>query len=848
MNSVVPGFAVDSQCYHCGLPVPSGIDLVAQIGGSPRAMCCAGCQAVAEAVVSNGLSAYYEKRDALPESPRDIIPAALQELEWYDQPALQASLVIRRMDAMREASLLVEGITCGACIWLIEKRVLSLPGVHSIAINYATRRARLAWDQESIRLSAILRAIAAIGYRATPYDAARAETAYRRERNDALKRLFVAGFGMMQVMMYAVPVYLADEGSMSADIEQLMRVASLMLTVPVVFYSARPLLANAMRDLRAGRAGMDVPVALGIAVAFVASAFATFSGGGEVYFDSIAMFVFLLLAARYFELVSRRRAAAGIERLTQSAPAMAQRLIAFPDLLATQPVAAISLVAGDHVLIAPGASVPADGTVVSGSGKVDEALLTGESEPQKKAFGSALIGGSINLDSPLVMMVACAGDATRLSAIMRLLERALSEKPRIVELADRVAAWFVTALLLVTLATGMVWLMLDPARAPWVIVAVLVVTCPCALSLATPVALTAATAQLAAMGVLVTRGHAIETLARADYFVFDKTGTLTTGDMRIARVLTAGTLDETACMDLAAAMEQGVAHPIARAILNSRAIRATRDAAATSPLLPVPEDIRVVQGAGIEARVHGELVRVGSVEFVSAITHAMLPLQFKNQDHSPHTRAALGTTRGWLALFEMGDGMRAGAGAIIDTLKKDGMRVMLLSGDERAAVKTVADQLCIEEWRAGLSPEDKHEVIVQLQRNGATVAMIGDGVNDAPVLAQAQVSVAIGSGAALAQMNADMVLLGSDLSVLAQAIGIARRTMRVTRQNLAWAVGYNALALPLAIGGWLSPWMAGLGMAASSLLVVLNALRVGTDGFAPSRVAPPFKKISPRPA
>jgi Cu2+-exporting ATPase len=835
MNSIAPEFGVDTHCYHCGLPALRGLTLSAVIDGRARVMCCAGCKAVAETVVASGLEDYYQKRDAMPGTPRDMVPAFLRELELYDQPAVQAHLVSGETPdhpEQRAASLLLDGITCGACIWLIERRVQALPGMVSIAVNYATRRARVVWDARRIPLSAILRAIASIGYRATPYDASHAEAAYRAERNDALKRLFVAGFGMMQVMMYAVPAYLADEGSMSAGIEQLMRLASLILTLPVVFYSAWPLIRNAMRDIRAGRAGMDVPVALGIGVAFAASTVATLGGGGEVYFDSIAMFVFLLLAARFFEFLARRRAAAGLERLAHSAPAIAQRLVDYPRSLETECVVAATLIPEDLVQIAPGENIPADGIVVAGRGTVDESLLTGESRPLRKDAGSALTGGAINLDAPLVMRVTQAGDATRLSAIVRLLERALCGKPSMVVLADRVAAWFVTVLLLVALATGAAWLAIDPARAPWVVVAVLVVTCPCALSLATPAALTAATARLAAIGVLVTRGHAIETLARADCFVFDKTGTLTEGNMRVVRTLALGTAGADACTRLAASLEQGIEHPIARAIRDA-AKEAAGDAA-----LAVPSDLRVVQGAGIEATIAGKRLRLGAPAFVAEFAGSPLPAESLQHGAVAESVVLLAQEDSWLAAFALGDALREGATELIDGLQRANRRVALYSGDAERVVGEFAAAAHITDWRGGLSPEDKHAAVQALQQGGAVVAMIGDGVNDAPVLAQAQVSVAIGSGAALAQASADMVLLNANIGVLAEAVELARQTMRVIRQNLVWAIVYNGLALPLAIGGWLTPWLAGLGMATSSLLVVLNAMRLSPHAPAARQFEP----------
>ena len=813
-DSMQPG-----ACYHCGLPVPQEAHFLAQIDGTPRAMCCAGCRAVAQAIVDNGLTDYYRHRDALPERPREALPAVLGELTLYDHPAMQQGFVRPLSAHEREASLILEGITCAACVWLNEQHLTRQGGVTAVDINYATRRARVRWDERQIRLSGILAAIAAVGYAAHPYDAARSEEVAARERRAALWRLFVAGFGMMQVMMYAVPAYVAGEGEMSADIAQLLRWASLVLTLPVVLYSAAPFFRNAWRDLRLARVGMDVPVALGVGAAFAASLWATLAGMGEVYFDSVTMFVFLLLGGRYLEMLARHKSVRAIERIGRAQPAFAERLPAYPALRGERvPVA--ELRPGDRVLVAPGQVVPADGTVLQGESEADESLLTGESRPVPKSAGSPLTGGTLNIRSPLVQRVEKIGEATRLASIVRLMERTLAEKPRLVQQADRVAAWFVATLLLLALGTALAWSQVDPSRALWVCVSVLVVSCPCALSLATPAALAVATGAFSRLGLLVSRGHAIETLARADHFVFDKTGTLTLGRLRLRDILPLANLPPAAALRLAAALEQGSAHPVAAALRE----------AANEAALPVPQDLQHLTGLGAEGRLDGRRLRLGRPDFAAALHGLPLPDAARTLMASDDSCVALADEGGWLALFRLDDEVRAGAAELVGRLRAMGCTVSLLSGDAAGPVGRVAAGLGIAAARGGMTPQDKHDFIACLQQQGAVVAMVGDGVNDAPVLARAQVSVAMGGGTELARNQGDVVLLGEDLASLAEGVMLARRTRRIVRQNLGWAFAYNLTAIPLAMMGWVTPWMAGIGMSASSLLVVLNALRLSPRG------------------
>jgi Cu2+-exporting ATPase len=813
VSALLSARAEPPQCYHCGLPVDGATRYRVRIDGRDQPMCCAGCAAVAEAISGGGLEAFYRHRDALPE----VAPEAGggRDLSVYDLPEVQADFVRTVAHAQcadaREALLIIEGIRCAACVWLNEQHVGRLPGVLTLDINYATRRARIVWDPAITGLSAILQAVADIGYQAWPNDRAHAESVARNERRDALWRLAVAGLGMMQVMMYAWPAYVAGELELSDSIAALMRWASLVLTAPVVFYSAAPFFARAWRDLMARRVGMDLPVALGVGCAFAASLWATVTRSGEVYFDSVTMFVFLLLAGRYLEMLARQRAVRGVENLSQVMPALAQRFTAWP-ATQTEAVPVARLAVGDHVVVAAGEVIPADGRLVDGRSEVDESLLTGESKPQARVAGDRVVGGSLNIASPVVLQVEQVGEATRLAAIRRLIGRASASRPEVVQFADRIALHFVSALIVLAVVTAAAWLWIDPDKALWVFVSVLVVSCPCALSLATPAALTVATGVLSKSGLLVTRAHAIETLARVTHVVFDKTGTLTTGDMHVQGLELLGDQNAAQVHALAAALEQHSTHPIARAL---------RQASNDHPL-PILAALEALTGQGVQAQLDGRTVRLGRADFVSAVSGITLP----DLPHGAATPVWLGDERGLIARFDLTDTVRGGAAGLLARLRERGIAITLLSGDAPAPVQALANELGIADAHARMSPEAKRACIEALQAKGAVVAMLGDGVNDAPVLAQAQVSVAMGSGTELARAQGDMVLLSAGFDALTRGIDTAHATLTVVRQNLRWAFAYNLLAIPPAMLGWITPWMAGVGMSVSSLIVVLNALRL----------------------
>lgn len=816
-------------CFHCGLPVIDAEPLAADLDGSRRVFCCGGCQALAQTLHAAGFAHLYgdEARFARP-----IDDDARREAEpiWaaYDAPELRAQFV-RPLDGGRaEITLAPENIRCAACAWLIEQHLSRQPGVESAVANVATRRVVVRWRDGAQTVSGLLAALAGIGYMAWPFEVSRTDQQDRRARRGLLMRMAVAMLGMMQVMMYAWPIY-THEATIDPGQLQLMRWASFALTLPVVCYAASPIFAGAWRSLRQRHMGMDVPVAIGVAAGFAASALATVRGVGEVYFDSVTMFVAFLLLARYLELRVRQASRSGAEMLARQLPATCERLSAAGAAGERIPVARLR--AGDLIRVKAGEIVPADGAVTSGTSELDESMLTGESRPLRRCAGDTVLAGSFNTASPLELRVIRVGAGTRLAEIVAVLDRALAEKPRLATLADRVAGWFVATLLALAALTGVVWgLWIDPSRALLVTIAVLVVSCPCALSLATPAALAAAGAALSRRGVLLARGHALETLARVTDVVLDKTGTLTEGRFAVAAVEPLGEADAGRCLALAAAMERGGEHPIARAL-----VAAAPDHAG-SPLQV--SDMRNVPGHGLEAVVAGRRLRLGRADFVCALRGDGQPgpTPPENLVHPGATVVWLGAESGPLARFVLADVERQETPALLARLRELGVHCHLVSGDNMAAVHWWAARFGIERRAGEVTPEGKRDYVARLQQGGAVVLAVGDGINDAPVLAQAQVSIAIGSGAPLAQAGADAVLTHGGVAEIATALAVSRKTRRVVRQNLGWAFFYNVVAIPLAATGLVTAWMAGIGMSLSSLLVVANAWRLLRAGK-PRRVA-----------
>jgi Cu2+-exporting ATPase len=814
----------EALCYHCGLPVPPASNWSVTIEQIGRAMCCPGCQAVAQTIVDIGQSSYYHTRSQLA-ATAELATLIPPELALYDNADPQFQL----NDDSCEATLSIEGIRCAACVWLIEKRLSHLPGLQAVNLNVATERLYVRWDKTLCQPGTILQAVREVGYAAYPFDAARHGQQLQRASKKLGRQLFVAGLSMMQVMMYAAPAYLAHDGTLDASMEGLMRWASLLLTLPAICYSAQPFFQGALASLRSRMLGMDVPVALGIVAAFGASTVATWRGQGDVYFDSTTMFIFLLLASRYLELLARRKAAFALERLQHALPASASRLLDYPASHACAIVAASALVEGDAILVKPGEAIAADGVIVDGATSIDMALLTGESAPVPKQAGDAVPGGAINAGAAIVLRVSRPARDSTLSDLVKLIERAGQSKPRIAQWADLVASKFVACLLLFALASFAFWSWYDPTRAWPIAIAVLVVSCPCALSLATPSALAAAMDRLLARGVLIVLPHVLETLHRATHIVFDKTGTLTLGKPALRRIDVLATQPRAACLQIAAALEAASAHPLGRAIIKAAQDEAEADAAAGTHTEPAPRAIGVQElpGQGLEGLVHGRRYRLGSAAFVADIAgepgpeHNMLDGGVDGM-----TPIWLGSDGAWLARLLLADALRDDAAGVIDHFRNTGKTLVLLSGDHQGVTNKIALELGIATARGECLPDQKLAYVQQLQQAGAIVVMVGDGINDAAVLRAADVSFAMGSGAALAQAHADTVLLSGRLGSVAETARMASKTMAVIRQNLAWATLYNLIAIPAAALGYLNPWLSGVGMALSSAVVIANALRL----------------------
>jgi Cu2+-exporting ATPase len=806
------------SCWHCGESLPAH-PAQALVAGVAHDVCCNGCRAAAQWIDQLGLADYYRLRSTA--SARAPDPqVALRNAQTWARPELSRH-VVRTLDAAHsEALLLIDGIRCAACVWLIERSLTALAGVASVQVNAAAQRARIVWDPARTGLVAILGTLAHAGYAALPLDAAALDDTRRRESHAALKRLLVAGFGAMQAMMYASALYLGAFTEMDLATRAAMRWLGLLVATPVVLYSARPFFAGAWRALRARTLGMDVPVALAIALIYGASIVEALRGGGEVYFDSVSMFVFFLLLGRHLEMRARHRAGHLADAMTRLVPACADRIGADG---AIERIGALELVSGDRVQIAQGERIPADGVLQSAACRVDESLLSGESAAVDKRQGDALTGGSLLLAGPVVARVTRVGADTALAGIAALVARAQSERPRLARAGERAAAGFVARVLTLAALCAILWSIIDPARALTATLAVLVVSCPCAFALAVPTALTRTLSVLAARGVFVVHTDAIENLALATHAVFDKTGTLTAAALDIDRIDAA---DRNQALALAAALARGSTHPIAQALLR---------AAGAAPLIEA-SGVRTLAGHGIQGTVDGRILRLGQRSFALG----------ERGDVDDDDGVVLAENGNVLARFHLREHLRAGAFDALDALRADGVRVELVSGDAHVKVSALAQRLRIEEWHARMSPADKLERLRQLRAQGARVIAVGDGINDAPVLAGADVAVALASGAELAQASGDIVLDGENLAALAHARTLAREAMGVLRQNQRWALVYNLAVVPLGALGLVPPWLAAIGMSLSSLVVILNALRIGRQSpQAPAAAAGIFAHGTP---
>ena len=723
-------------------------------------------------------------------------------------------------DVLLHDKLAISGMHCSACNQIIEFRLKKLAGISTVAINIATHRADISWDPKQISLARIIEAISALGYGALPVGSS--GELINREQKMSTWRLFVAGFAMMQVMMYALPAYLVPipliDGDLTPDIDLLLKLASFALTIPVIAFSAWPFFLSARRDIRNGTIGMDIPVTVGIVVTFFASVWATFAGG-PVYYDSLIMFIFLLLAARTIQARVHSKSTSALRKLTKLLPLEANKLPDYPASMESVSVNASQLIADDFVLVQPGETIPVDGVVISGTSECDESLMTGESRAVSKSIDSNLIGGSVNLNRPLVMRAQHVGNDTQLSTLVRMMESAATEKPPLIQLVDRYASRFLAIILLLALVSGVVWWQIDSSRAIWIAVTILVITCPCALSLATPGVMSAAIGQLAKNGVLIARGRAIESLATASHFVFDKTGTLTQGRLNLHHMLILRKnpeLDERTIRQIISNITATSNHPVARALFASMPSNSITN-------VNLHYETNEIPGQGIEVKQQEIHYRLGSVDFAKEI-HGIeldIPAEFSGKSLS-----VLSDKKGTIAIFALEDSLRIDAKILIDFLQQQGKSILILSGDRQEVVHNIANELNIKTALGNLSPEAKYDEVKKLQSSGAIVVMVGDGINDGPVLSLADISIAMGQGAPISQARSDMVLISNDLRDLIFAVKVTSEALALIRQNLGWAVLYNVIAIPAAVFGILAPWHAAIGMSLSSIIVVINSLRI----------------------
>ena len=816
-----------TTCFHCDEAL-GGRRVWARLHDADVPVCCQGCKAAAEMIALCGLEEFYRFRSAPSVKPQESNAA------WaiYDDPALLEKLT-RVEPNGRSAVLLIDGLTCAACSWLISRSLQQIDGVVHASVNTATGRARIVWDGRKVALSRLLRLIADLGYRPHLATIDSAHEQARAERRAILQRLAAAGLGMMQVMMFAVALYAGDMQGMDPTVRAYLRIVSMLVATPVMLYGGWPFFVGAYNAWRMRSITMDVPVTLGLALAYGASVFNTWRHEGDVYFDSVTMFIFFLTVARFVEMTARHQSTSVTDSLSRTLPATAHRLNrregAEGGAESVSDVLVAELGIGDRLWVRAGEIVPADGDVIQGSTSIDESMLTGEPLPVARGPGERLAAGTLNVAEPVQMRVAATGASTVLAGIVALLCRAQAERPRIARDADRMASRFLARVLCGAAMVCITWLIIDPSRAFAATLAVLVVACPCAFSLATLVAVAAAIAALARRGVLVSHPDAIEGLAKVTRVVFDKTGTLTHGALSVTGVTLAGPLREIECLGIAAALEAASEHPIARAFCRMQC--AARPAS----------DVQVVPGAGLQGTVDGVQYRIGTPPFVLGARPVAAPSGAQRDDGA----IVLGSDSGELARFTLGDRPRPESARAVAALFSFGLGVEILSGDARDAVERVAQHCGITIFAARQSPGDKLRRVQALTAQGQFVAVVGDGMNDAPVLGGAGVSVAMGRGSALTLASADLILVGDSLAALPAAVAVARRAKSIMRQNLLWAAGYNLTAMPLAALGWVPPWLAAIGMSLSSIAVVLNSLRLMRRADAPP--APPILPALPIP-
>lgn len=809
-------------CFHCGLAIPDDIDVSAcEVLGSTRYFCCAGCHAVCEVIVHSGLEDYYRFRtgNAKTGDPSSIVPDFMQRLEIYDRPEVQQGFV-RSYAESEEVSLLLEEIRCPACLWLNEHHVRRQTGVLEVTADPVTQRMQVRWDPSQTRLSDILKSIADIGYVAYPYDASHSEQLNQLRKRRSIERIIFAAILGMVVMNFSVATYVMGHPDSSGQLPLWVTVGrwtGLFVCLTLLVYPGQDFFLGAWRDLRNRKLGMDIPIVLGLSVAFTASLYATITGYGDVYLDSIAMFVFFVLLARYFEIRGRVNSAAFMDRLMEVVPVMARKVGGGrEDGYEGSEVPVMDLIPGDVVIVHPGEQVPVDGKIISGASSFNESVLTGESVPVYHGVGDAVIAGSVNGEQVVEIEVLKTAGGSMIGQITRLVNEGLKQRPQVAKLVDKVARWFVFTILMIASATAGYWYFVDPSQ--WLpnTIAVLIITCPCALALAMPVSLAIGVGRFINSGILPLRMSALDRLAKAKQIVFDKTGTLTTGQFKLMKTLPLGDLPEDVCLQYAWSLAEASKHPVAKAIKQLNVSSTVKMAAAYNE-----------PGHGVEAVLNNTRWRFGRSDYANSISGSALPGVVTEYEQQGYTVSLLANERGVQALFALEDTLRPEVVGLISELREAGVQELsILSGDTSASVARVGRALSVDRLYSRVTPSGKLAWLREQQGDNKHVVMVGDGINDAPALAAADVSISLGSSTDMANASSDFLLINDDVGKVLRAIQLSRLIYTNIQQNLLWVVAYNLLTVPLAAMGYIAPWAAAIGMSVSSMIVVGNALRL----------------------
>ncbi|MEO8343481.1 MAG: heavy metal translocating P-type ATPase [Gallionella sp.] len=810
-----PEPAHQAGCFHCGLVIAPDDYYYSELAGAARQFCCLGCKSVCEAIFAAGLQGYYQR------TPEGVLlappPAPPRDMEMYDLEEVQREFVTQQGE-LHDIHLLVEGIHCAACVWLIERAMQRSAGVKSAQVNLATKRLHLTWDNGRNKLSDLLRALSKVGYAAIPYDPESAEGIIKKSNRAMLFRLFFAGFTMMNMMLVSIALY---SGANHDEFRNFFHWVGFALATPTLLYSGFPFFRGAWGGLRATRLTMDLPIALGLSVTYLYSLYITLSGSkmGEVYFDTVTNLIFVILVGRYLEGMFRHQAVSATRRLMDLQPRVAIVLQGGEEKMT--PIRGVKI--GEQVLIKPGYQIPVDGIVVQGQSAVDESMLSGESSPVNKSVGANVAAGTLNTSGALIVEVAATLQDTVLAKIIRLVEVAQSSKAPIQRLADTIVPWFVLATLLCAMLTFFWWSSHNFEIALMAATSVLIITCPCALGMATPMSIAVASGLAAGHGILVKNGQVLEKLSKVTHFVFDKTGTLTEGKMRVSQVLTRVDKHIQDVLGCAAAVERYAEHSVALAIVQEA------DVQNVSYKNFAVSEFQATAGLGVAATVAGQSVLLGSAQWLLRHQVALedtLCLRADVLEQQVMTSVHCAIAGEHVAVLMLADKLRADAQAMVDTLRAQGIKMTLLSGDRKVVAEAVAAQLGGMEVIAEVLPQDKDRVIQQLQQRGAIVAMVGDGINDAPALSRADVGIALGSGTDVSVESADIVLMHNELDKVRLATLLSRRTLRTIKQNIGLSFFYNAIMVPLAMMARVTPLMAAITMPISSLVVIGNAARI----------------------